>query len=265
MFEWGVAGAAAATIAAQAGSALYCFFRLQSIPDLRLSRHDFAPSPEILKELLHLGLPVAFRNGVISAGGLFVQAAINGYGKLFVAAMAAAERFFELIALSGSAFEGAFSTYSAQNFGAGNMVRIKEGLRCSIKLSFVGAAGMAVIVGVFGHQLIGLMVSGEPENLQQMMQAGYYYLMVLALTVPVMFLLCLYRSGLQGMGRTFTPTLSGFVELGLRMVVVLFLPGALGRWTIYFASPLGWLGAALLLGISYHRAYRQCLKRGNTL
>ena len=72
-----------------------------------------------------------------------------------------------------------------------------------------------------------------------------------------MFLLCMYRSGLQGMGSTFAPTLSGFVELGMRLFSVLALPGLLGRWAVYLASPLGWLGAALLLGISYYRVYHK--------
>ena len=47
---------------------------------------------------------MAFRNGVVAVGGLFVQAAINGHGKLFVAGMAAAEKFFELVPFTGGAF-----------------------------------------------------------------------------------------------------------------------------------------------------------------
>ena len=59
------------------------------------------------------------------------------------------------------------------------------------------------------------------------------------------------------MGSTFAPTLSGFVELGLRILSVTFLSGLFRRWAIYFASPLGWLGAAVLLGVSYHHVYQK--------
>ena len=96
-------------------------------------------------------------------------------------------------------------------------------------------------------------MAGEPGSIEQITQVGYEYLVVLALTVPLMYLVCLYRSGLQGMGSALTPTLSGFLELGLRMVSVVLLSAPLGKWAVYFASPLGWLGAAILLGISYHR------------
>lgn len=252
-FHWGIGGVAAATLTAQAASALYCLAKLWGIPAIRPSRKDFAPSLPCLKELLRLGGPMGFRNGVIAVGGLFVQAAINSHGKLFVAGMAAAEKFFELVSFTGSAFEGAFATYSAQNFGAKDMNRVKQGLLCSIRLSFTGAAGIAALVILFGRRLIPLLVAGEAGDIRQIAQVGYEYLVVLAVTVPLMFLLCLYRSGLQGMGSAFAPTLSGFLELGLRMVSVVLLSGTLGKWAVYFASPLGWLGAAVLLGISYHR------------
>ncbi len=264
VFHGGVAGVAAATIIAQLGSAIYCIRKLWDIPYMRLARQDFALSPSHIKELLRLGAPMAFRNGVIAVGGLFVQTAINGHGKLFVAGMAASEKFFELITFIGGAFEGAFGIYSAQNFGAGNMARIKKGLRCSVLLSLAGAAGMAVIVAVFGRQLLALLLAGNPDDLRQVTQTGYEYLVILAVTVPLMFLLCLYRAGLQGMGSSLVPTLSGFVELGMRTVSVLFLPEILGKWAVYFASPLGWLGAALLLGLSYHQMYRRQMGKIDT-
>lgn len=260
-FHWGVAGVAAATLAAQLGSAIYCIVRLWSIPHMRLSRRDLNISPSVAGELLHLGIPMAFRNGVIAVGGLFVQTAINGYGKLFVAGMAASEKFFELISFTGSAVEGAFGIYGAQNFGAGDMFRLKQGFRCSVRLSLAGAAVMAAVVAVFGKGLIGLLIAGEPGDVRQIVQTGYEYLVILALTVPLMFLLCLYRAGLQGMGSALVPTLSGFVELGVRILSVLLLPELLGKWAVYFASPLGWLAAMLLLGVSYHQTYRRQLRK----
>lgn len=117
-----------------------------------------------------------------------------------VAGAAAAEKFFELITFSGSAFEGAFGIYSAQNFGAGDMPRLKKGLHCSVLLSLAGASAMAAAVIAFGRKLIGLLITGEPGDIRQIIQTGYEYLVILAVTVPLMFLLCLYRAGLQGMG-----------------------------------------------------------------
>lgn len=110
---------------------------------------------------MRLGIPLAFRNGVIAVGGLSVQTAINAYSRLFVAGMAAAEKFFELITFTDSAFEGAFSIYSAQNFGAGNMPRFKQGFRCSVLLSLAGAFVIAAVASVFGKRRIGILITGE--------------------------------------------------------------------------------------------------------
>lgn len=135
MLHWIVAGAAAATLAAQLGSAVYCIMKLRSIPQMRLLLQDF-------------------RNGVIATGGLFVQTFVNGYGKLFVAGMDAAEKFFELITFTGSAFEGAFAAYSAQNFGTGNMPRLKAGFCCSLLLSLAGAfLAAALLLGIAYNQM----------------------------------------------------------------------------------------------------------------
>lgn len=256
-FRWGTAGAALATVAAQLASLAYCIGKLRNIPEIRLSRASFSPPARLVRELLRLGGPMAFRNGVISAGGLFVQSAINGYGTLFVAAMAAAEKYFNLVTLAGSALDGAYANFSAQNYGAGRMERIRAGLRCCVGLMLATSAAVAVALLVWGKGLLRLLVAGEPGALEEILQAGYAYLVVLAIAAPLMFLLCLYRSGLEGMGSAFAPTVSGFVELGLRIASVLLLPGWIGRWGIYLASPLGWLGAGLLLACSYYRVYRR--------
>lgn len=252
---WGVQGAAAATVLAQFICLMYCMIKLWGISELRPL--DLRLSPTLMGKLLRLGGPLAFRNGVISLGGLFVQSAINGYGTLFVAGMAAVEKYFGLINLPGDALEGAFANFSAQNYGACRMKRLKEGLRCSVLLALSSWSIIAVGLAVWGRELLSLLVSGSPADLEQLLRVAYEYLMVLVLSIPLMYLLCLYRSGLEGMGNVLVPTLSGFMELGLRILAVLFLPEVLGRWGIYLANPLGWLSAMFLLSVSYHRVYRQ--------
>ncbi len=253
--EWGVRGAAVATVLAQFACLVYCLIKLLDIPELRPM--DLRPSLALMGKLLRLGGPLAFRNGVISLGGLFVQSAINGYGTLFVAGMAVVEKYFGLLNLPGDALEGAFANFSAQNYGAGRLDRFKEGLRCSVLLALACWGVIAVGVLGWGRELLGLLVSGSPEELELLLNVGCEYLTVLVLSIPMMYLLCLYRSGLEGMGNVLAPTFSGFMELGMRIMAILFLPKLLGRWAIYIANPLGWLSALLLLAFSYYRVYRQ--------
>ena len=85
VLHWGVAGAALATVTAQAFSALYCFMIVRKIDIVHTSKEDFETVPGLNRKLLGLGAPILFQDVIISVGGLAVQFVINGYGFLFVA------------------------------------------------------------------------------------------------------------------------------------------------------------------------------------
>ena len=72
-----------------------------------------------------------------------------------------------------------------------------------------------------------------------------------------LYLLFVYRSTLQGLGNTFIPMISGFVELGMRVGCALLLPLMLGVWGIYTAEIAAWVGAAVLLIIGCYRELRK--------
>lgn len=257
VLDWGVTGAAFSTVAAQLLSFLICLWKLRSIPEVRLSKEDFRLDKGSLRELVRLGAPLGFRNGVISVGGLFVQWAINGYGTLFVAGTTAAGKYFNLLQLVAGALDGSFATYSAQNYGTKNLARIRQGMRYVTAIALVSSLATAVLTVIFGRTLIQLLVTGDAADLEAVTQVGYENLLITAAGLPVLYMLYLYRSGLQGMGSTFAPTLSGFVELGLRLASVFLLPPFLGRWGIYMANAVGWAGAFLLLCISYYHVYHK--------
>ena len=252
LFHWGVAGVAAATVTAQLFSFFFCLWKLSSIGEVRLSRRDLRPDRAQVWELLRLGAPLGFRNGIISIGGLFVQRMINSYGTIFVAATAAAMKYFDLMQLVAGALDGAFATYSAQNYGVRDLPRIRAGMKCVRRVALAAAVVTAGLAALFGRQMIGLLVTGTPEEMAQITQIGYENLLVIGAGLIPLYLLYLYRSGLQGMGNALVPMLSGFVELGLRLVSVAFLPLWLGRWGVYMAYAAGWVGAFLLLCLSYY-------------
>ena len=79
----------------------------------------------------------------------------------------------------------------------------------------------------------------------------------MAAGLPMLYLLFIYRSTLQGLGDTVIPMISGFVELGMRVGCALLLPLFLGVWGIYTAEIAAWIGAGLLLIISCYRELRR--------
>ena len=250
-FGWGIAGAAAATLIAQAVSSVFCFFHIKRIAFLKLSRTDFHLRRDLSTRLFMLGLPMAFQNGIIAIGGMIVQFVVNGYGVIFIAGFTATNKLYGLLEIAGTSYGYAMVTYVGQNLGAGRHDRIRSGMRAATGIAMATSAFIAVCMLVFGKYLLGLFISGSPEVVEQTMQIAYFYLAVMSICLPVLYLLHVTRSALQGMGNTFLPMMSGVAEFVMRTLSVIFLPMLLGEVGIFFAEIAAWLGADVVLVISY--------------
>ncbi len=261
-FHMGIAGAAIATVIAQALALGYCLWSLRSQREQLFAWKQRAFDLATVKELLRLGVPVAFSNGVISVGGLLVQNVINGYGTLFMAGMTAARRYFGLMEVAGAGLEGAVATYVGQNAGAGNLSRIKAGMRFARSAGMITSIAIAALIVVFAKPLIGLLVSSSDAVQQGMiLDVGRQALLAMAICMPGLYMLTMHRAAVQGMGNSLIPMLSGFVELVFRIACVLSAAGWLGVNGVYFAEGSGWVGAAILVICAYICVLRSLQKR----
>lgn len=257
VFHWGIAGAAFATVLAQLCSCLYCLYALVRLPILKVALSDWKPERRLLGKLIGLGVPIAFQNAIISIGGIVVQTLVNGYGFVFVAGVTAAHKLCGLMEQAGTSFGSAVGTFASQNLGAGQYGRIRQGVRSSLKISISVSLVIAAAVILFGRRLVLLFITGEPEIVTQVADIAYNYLVVMSAMLFVLYMLFIYRSTLQGMGDTITPMISGFVELGMRIGMVLLLPYFLGKTGFYIAEVSAWFGAAvLLLSVYYYKIGR---------
>lgn len=255
-FDWGVAGAAVATMIAQCFSALYCLWILRKIDTVKVNREDFTGVRELFRELMGLGVPVAFQNLIISVGGLVVQSAVNGYGFLFVAGFTATNKIYGVLELAAISYGYAITTYVGQNLGAGNIPRIKKGVKNGGIMAVVTALGVGAVMIVGGKSILSLFISGNPQEAEQVLEIAYHYLFVMAVFLPVLYLLYVFRSAIQGLGNTVIPMASGIVEFFMRVGAVMILPLFIGENGIFYAEISAWAGAALLLAVSYFRVIR---------
>ena len=255
-FRWGVVGVASATVLSQGLSCLICLAALLRLPLMRLRRNDLQPDRPMIRRLITLSLPLAFQNLIISVGGLVLQTVVNGFGFLFMAGFNAAMRLTGLIELAGTSIGSAVGTFAGQNLGAGRLDRVKLGLRQSARIAILLALAVAASMLLFGRSILSLFVQDDPAIVAQVLTIGYRYLAVMSLGLPMLYLLFVYRSTLQGLGDTVAPMMSGIVELVMRMGTVLLLPLAIGEWGVYIAEIMAWAGAAVQLMISYYRRMR---------
>ena len=253
-FHWGIAGAAFATILSQTISALYCFLVLKKMEVMALKKQDFDSVDAPDQRLLRLGFPMAAQNVIIAIGGLCVQYVINGFGSLYVAGFTATNKMYGLLELAALAFGFAMTTYVGQNLGAGKILRIKEGVKSGSMMALLTSGVITVLMFVFGRQILSLFISGDPTATAAVLKIAYDYLRVMASCLWVLYLLFVFRSTLQGLGDTFIPMISGFVELVCRVVLIFVMPRFFGMESIYFVEVFAWSGATILLVGS-------CLKR----
>lgn len=248
----GVGGAAVATLTAQAAASLYCLRVILRMDSLRIRREHLRPTRYLVRQLFSLGTPMAAQNTVIAVGGLVIQTIVNGFGVIFIAGYTATNKLYGILEIAATSYGYAMITYVGQNLGAGHYHRIRRGVRHAIGIAIVTSVIIAAATLLTGRFLVGSFITGTPREVQAATDIAYYYLAVMSVFLPILYLLHLYRSSLQGMGDTVLPMVSGIAEFVMRTGAALTLPGILGREGIFYAEILAWIGADLILISAYY-------------
>ena len=251
VFHWGIAGAAVATLIAQLVSSIFCMYHIRRIEMLSFVRSDFTLQKDLSGKLLYLGFPMAFQNAIISVGGMIVQSVVNGFGVIFIAGFTATNKLYGLLEIAATSYGYAMVTYVGQNLGAGKISRIKKGVRCAVFIGIITSLIIAAVMLLFGKLILSLFISGTPEEFEQTLQVAYFYLTIMSVCLPVLYILHVVRSAIQGMGDTVLPMLSGIAEFIMRTLSALLLPQIVRQTGIFFAEIMAWLGADIILVISY--------------
>ena len=257
VFHWGIAGAAVATLIGQFVSVLFCLWHIRRIEMLALKRADFCLEGALGRKLLFLGSPMALQNVIISVGGMIVQFVVNGFGVLFIAGFTATNKLYGVLEVAATSYGYAMITYVGQNRGAGKIDRIRKGMRAALGVAMVTAVAIGVAMLVFGKFILGWFISGTPQEVEQTMQVAYFYLAVMSVCLPILYVLHVTRSAIQGMGNTVLPMVSGIAEFLMRALTAVLLPLAVGETGIFFAEVMAWAGADVILVISYVKTVKK--------
>lgn len=263
VFHWGIAGAAAATLIAQVCAALFCLRQLRKLPVLEMKLTGLRLDWFGAGRLLHLGSPMAFQNAIISVGGMIVQSVVNGAGVIFIAGFTATNKLYGILEIAATSYGYAMVTYAAQNLGAGEIGRIRAGQRAAVGLSVVTSGIIAAVMIGFGKWIVGCFISGTPQEIREATEIAYRYLTIMSACLPVLYVLHVTRSCIQGVGNTVLPMLSGISEFVMRTGAALLLPMVMGESGIFYAEVLAWAGADLILVPSYFATLKKLRKRND--
>ncbi|MCM1541054.1 MAG: MATE family efflux transporter [Blautia sp.] len=251
VFHWGIAGAASATLIAQLVSGLFCLYHIRRIEILQMAASDFRMDGRLGGKLMALGFPMAFQNCIIAIGGMIVQFVVNGFGVLFIAGFTASNKLYGILEIAATSYGYAMITYVGQNLGAGKTKRIRQGMRSALVIAVVTSVAIAAVMLLFGRAILSWFISGTPEETAQTLQIAYFYLAVMSVCLPILYILHVTRAGLQGLGNTLLPMASGIAEFIMRTGTALLLPLVMGETGIFYAEVSAWLGADVILVASW--------------
>lgn len=251
----GVAGAALATVVSQATSVTLCLVYVRRrVPVLHLHRDDWRVTRSDLARHLRLGLPMGFQMSIIAIGALAVQVRLNSLGAEAVAAYTTAARVDGLAVALLQSLGLAVSTFVAQNHGARRPDRIRLGVVQGVWMSLGGAVLLGAVLITAGRSIIELFVGPGEE---QVVTMATYLLHVNGSLYAVLGVLFVTRGALQGLGYAFVPTLTGTIELVMRVGAAVVLGAAFGFGGVVWGNPLAWVGAVAVLVPAYLRAQRR--------
>lgn len=252
---WGVGGAALATLIAQAVSVLLCLeFVRRRVPVLHLRREDWRVRREDLAEHLRLGLPMGFQASIIAIGSLAIQLRLNELGSDAVAAFTVALRIDGLPVAFLASLGIAVSMFVAQNHGGVRPDRIRRGVVQSTWISITGSLVLGGLLIIFAESLSGMFVGDASADVVDM---ATLMLRINGVSYSLLGVLFVLRGALQGLGATVIPTVTGIIELFMRVGAAVVLGGLIGFAGIALGNTLAWAGAAMVLVVAYVLAHRR--------
>ena len=217
--DWGIKGAAIATVAAQGVSALGIMgYAYVKYPELRLHRNDLHFDRHCLKEITSFSALTCVQQSVMNLGILMVQGLVNSFGTVVMAAFAAAIKIDSFAYMPLQDFGNAFSTFIAQNYAAGQKSRVKQAWRTTMWMTGVFGSLCSLLFIFFGSEVFSIFV---PEA--EAYRVGGDFLRIDGYSQMFMMMEITMQGVFYGLGRTVPPAIVSIGCNYMRIPVALLL------------------------------------------
>jgi len=250
-FGMGVEGAAIATVAAQAVSAVLVIYRLTRLrADYRFRPLRIRPDRETFSDVIRISVPCGLQGSMFNIANLIVQAKFNSFGTMAMAGISAYTNIDGFIYMPLMALALAITTYVGQNVGAQEYTRIRKGIRVCLILSISSAIVMSTLVLLFCDKLLFLFTD-EPA-------AQEFALQMMTHMAPFSFVFCfcdILGGAIRGAGQAMKVTvitalcICAFRVLWLMVMLHFFHDIRL----VFVCYPLSWSLGSLVMTIFYFK------------
>ena len=249
VLHMGVAGAAVATITAQAISGICCLVYMKKrFRILAASREERRPDGNKMKKLLAMGVPMGLQFSITAIGSVMLQSAVNSLGSSIVAAFTAGMKVKQFTMAPFDAIGNTSATFCGQNLGAHRLDRIRKGMRQMLGIAFAYGIVASLALIFLGEPMIRIFVDeGETEVIGYAVQylrcMGYFFWLLAFLNTT--------RSAVQGLGHSGSAMLAGLLEMVARTSMSLLAIPAFGYLAACFTDQTAWIAATTYIMIDY--------------
>lgn len=247
VIKLGCAGAALATVIAQAVSGIACFVYIQKkYPLLKMSRSHCKFNGYALRELIIMGIPMGLQYSITAIGSMVMQAANNSLGSVYVSGFTAATKLKQLAMCPFDAIATGVSVFSGQNLGAGKTGRIKKGIFSGVAVGAAYGALIGLVLIFFGGKLSLMFVKSSETAV---LAASAKYLVCVGFFYWILGILNTTRMTIQGLGFSAVAIFSGVIEMIARIVVSRVFVPKYHFLAICFTDQTAWITAAIYCSI----------------
>lgn len=253
-FQWGIKGAAAATVLAQIFSGVGIFiYTWICEPKLRISRKHLSWKKSAVIEVFRFSSASCIQQSVMNFGILMIQGLVNRFGTAVMAAFAAGVKIDSFAYMPAQEFGNAFSIFTSQNFGAKQKERVRQGIKQAVFITAAFCLAVSLIIFFTAPYLLQIFINAQET---EMIQIGTDYLRIEGAFYCGIGILFLFYGYFRGTGKPEMSLVLTVISLGTRVFLAYWLSsypliGVKGIWT---AIPIGWILADIAGFLAYQSA-----------
>ena len=240
-FGWGVAGAAAATILAQAVSAvLCCLYARRYAPLLWVKKFSF--DTELLCSIIRFGAPAAVQFSLVMLGSLVIMRLINSFGTVAAAGIVAAHKIDHLAMMPVMTLSMALSTFVAQNMGADIEERAMQGFRITMGYMLLLSVVISAVLLATASWVISLFLDPGYADTAKILAISQNYLSILVFFYFLLAILFCHIGFFRGAGDAMIAMAFPVASLTIRTISAYTLVhiGGMGPEALAWSIPIGW-------------------------
>ena len=228
---------------------------------LRIYFKKLKLSPDKTKQILSIGIPAGLQGCMFSLSNMFIQSAINGFGKVVMAGSSAASSLENFTYVAVNSFSQAGMSFTSQNLGAGKNERIKPVILYAVMFACIISVVMGLSTCIFGKELVGIYTK-TPASIE----AGAYRLWFVAGPYLLFAPMDVFTSVIRGLNHSLSSTAVSLI--GICFLRIVFLTTLFNQpefhtieW-VYLTWPISWVITGAAQFILLRKIYKTEVRPG---